>query len=56
MPEDEEILADAIEKLYENEDVREEMGKQARKIAEEQFDRPESYKKIVELIRELTEK
>ena len=56
MPEDEEVLADAIEKLYENEDVREEMGKQARKIAEEQFDRPESYKKIVELIRELTEK
>lgn len=56
MPEDEEVLADAIEKLYENEDVRKEMGKQARKIAEEQFDRPESYKKIVELIRELTEK
>ena len=56
MPEDEEVLADAIERLYENEKMREEMGKQARKIAEEQFDRPESYKKIVELIRELTEK
>ena len=56
MPEDEEVLADAIEKLYENEEMQEEMGKQARKIAEEQFDRPESYKKIVELIRELTEK
>ena len=56
MPEDEEILADAIEKLYENEDVREEMGKQARKIAEEQFDRPESYKKIVELIQVLIER
>ncbi len=36
--------------------MREEMGKQAIKIAEEQFDRPESYNKIVELIRELTEK
>ena len=56
MPEDEEVLADAIEKLYENEDVREEMGKQARKIAEEQFDRPESYKKIVELIQVLIER
>ena len=56
MPEDEEILADAIEKLYENEDVREEMGKQARKIAEEQFDKPESYKKIVELIQVLIER
>ena len=56
MPEDEEILADAIEKLYENEDVRKEMGKQARKIAEEQFDRPESYKKIVELIQVLIER
>ncbi|MBS4981626.1 MAG: glycosyltransferase family 4 protein [Lachnospiraceae bacterium] len=56
MPEDEEVLADAIERLYESEEMREEMGKKARKIAESQFDRPESYKKIVELIRELTEK
>ncbi len=30
------------------------MGEKARKIAEEQFDRPESYKKIIELIEELT--
>ena len=56
MPEDEEVLADAIERLYESEEMREGMGKKARKIAESQFDRPESYKKIVELIRELTEK
>ena len=55
-PEDVKILADAIEDLYENEEKRLEMGKKARKIAEEQFDRPKSYRKIVELIRELTEK
>lgn len=55
-PEDVKILADAIEDLYENEEKRLEMGKKAGKIAEEQFDRPKSYRKIVELIRELTEK
>ena len=55
-PEDVKILADAIEDLYENEEKRLEMGKKARKIAEEQFDRPKSYRKIEELIRELTEK
>lgn len=55
-PEDVKILADAIEDLYENEEKRLEMGKKARKIAEKQFDRPKSYRKIEELIRELTEK
>lgn len=54
MPEDVKILADAIEKLYEDETGRIEMGKRARSIAEEQFDRPQSYKKIIELIEELT--
>ena len=54
MPEDVKILADAIEKLYEDETRRIEMGKRARTIAEEQFDRPQSYKKIIELIEELT--
>lgn len=54
MPEDVTILADAIEKLYEDNAGREEMGRKARKIAEEQFDRPESYKKIIELVEELT--
>ena len=48
-------MADAIEKLYEDEAGRTEMGKKARTIAEEQFDRPQSYKKIIELIEELTE-
>lgn len=52
-PEDVNILADAIEKLYENEDQRLEMGKKARQIAEEQFDRPKAYRKIEELIRGL---
>ena len=33
---------------------RTEMGRRARTIAEEQFDRPQSYKKIIELIEELT--
>ncbi|HIX28981.1 MAG TPA: glycosyltransferase family 4 protein [Candidatus Blautia stercoravium] len=54
MPEDVKILADAIEKLYEDESARVKMGKRARTIAEEQFDRPQSYKKIIELIEELT--
>ena len=54
MPEDVKILADAIEKLYEDEPARAKMGKKARLIAEEQFDRPQSYKKIIELIEELT--
>ena len=32
------------------------MGLKARKVAREQFDRPQSYKKIERLIAELTEK
>lgn len=54
MPEDVKILADAIEKLYEDEPARAKMGKKARLIAEAQFDRPQSYKKMIELIEELT--
>lgn len=49
-PEDVGSLADAIEKLYKNEDKRCEMGRKARQIAEEQFDRPKSYRKILELL------
>ncbi len=55
MPENAEILADAIEKLYDHDKVRLEMGKKARKIAEEEFDRPKSYRKIEGLIRGLIE-
>ena len=53
-PEDVIILADAIEDLYDNVEKRKAMGVKAREIAEEQFDRPKSYRKIEELIRELT--
>lgn len=53
MPEDVNILADAIEDLYEDPEKCKEMGEKARKIAEEQFDRPQSYRKIEELIRGL---
>lgn len=54
LPEDVKILADGIVRLYEDEDGRKIMGEKARKIAQEQFDRPQSYKKIIELIEELT--
>lgn len=56
MPEDVEILAGAIEDLYNNDEKRLAMGKRAREIAEEQFDRPKAYQKIADLITELTEK
>lgn len=56
MPEDVNILADAIEDLCDNEEKRIQMGIRARKIAEEQFDRPKAYEKIEELIRGLIEK
>ena len=56
MPEDVEILAGAIEDLYHDDEKRLKMGKRAREIAEEQFDRPKAYKKIRNLIAELTEK
>lgn len=48
-----EILAEAILYFYKNKNICIQFGKNARKIAEEQFDRPESYKKIVNLINKL---
>lgn len=54
LPEDVKILADGILDLYKDEEGRKRMGERARKIAQEQFDRPQSYKKIIELIEELT--
>lgn len=51
--EDKLILADAILELYQDEPRRKRMGEKARKIAEEQFDRPNSYEKIVELMETL---
>ena len=52
-PEDASVLADAVERLYQDEAGRLEMGERAREIAEEQFDRPKSYRKIEALIRGL---
>ncbi len=54
LPEDVKILTDAIMDLYKDREGCRIMGEKARKIAEEQFDRPESYKKIIALIEELT--
>ena len=54
LPEDVKILTDAILDLYKDKEGCRIMGEKARKIAEEQFDRPQSYKKIIELIEELT--
>lgn len=51
--EDPEILKDAILYLYKNPDKAKELGHNARFIAETQFDRKESYKKIVQMIRML---
>ena len=54
LPEDVKILTDAIMDLHKDREGCRIMGEKARKIAEEQFDRPESYKKIIEMIEELT--
>ena len=45
-----EELADAIERLYNDAELRRKMGKASRKLAEEKFDRAKTYKKICELI------
>lgn len=55
MPEDVNILTDAVLDFYENPEKCRIMGEKAREIAERQFDRPQSYKKIEELIRRLIE-
>lgn len=49
-PED---LANKIEKLMRNKELRLEMGKNARKCAEEKFDRAQTYKKLVEAVKQL---
>ena len=45
-----EELAEAIEYLYKNEDLRKRLGENNRKLAEEKFDRKVTYLKIKELI------
>lgn len=54
--EDAKVLSEAIEKLFLDPDYCNEMGIKARKIAEMQFDRSASYKKIEELIEKLVTK
>lgn len=49
-PENPEALADVIEHLYRNPAKCQEMGGIARKIGEAQFDRPTSYKKIIDIV------
>lgn len=49
-------LVNAVEWMYENEAERNDMGNRARKIAEEQFDRPVSYGKIEAMISSLIAK
>lgn len=55
-PEDVRELVNAVEWMYENEAERNNMGNRARKIAEEQFDRPVSYGKIEAMISSLITK
>lgn len=54
--EDEKKLADAIYFIYSNGELAKQMGKAARKIAEEQFDRKNSYVVIVKLIDDILNK
>lgn len=49
-PENVEALADTIETLYRNPEKCAEMGGTARRIGEEQFDRPHSYQKIIRMV------
>lgn len=51
--EDKIILAEAILELYKDEGKRARMGERARQIAQEQFDRPYAYRKILELMERL---
>ena len=51
VPENEIDLANKIEELYHNEGRREIMGRNSRKLAELKFDREETYKKILGLIK-----
>ena len=52
--EDCKALSEAIIWLYNNKKIRDVMGKNARKIAESQFDRRTSFMKIIRMITELT--
>ena len=47
---DAEVLADKLQRLIKDDKLRMEMGKNARKCAEEKFDRQNSYNKLISLI------
>lgn len=49
-------MADAIERLVKDEALRLEMGKNARKCAEEKFDRAQTYRELVRLIQETAQR
>lgn len=49
-PEDPEVLANVIESLMKDPQKCAAMGETARRIGEEQFDRPRSYKKIIDMV------
>ena len=51
--EDAGVLADAVEQLNLNPEMRQVMGQKARVLAEQKFDRPRIYQKIVDMINEL---
>lgn len=48
---DPEDLAEKLLKLYENENLRKVMGQENRRLAEEKFDRSQTYQEIIELLR-----
>lgn len=50
---DAEEIANRILELYFNSELREEMGKNNRRLAEEKFNRKKTYKQIVELIKKI---
>ena len=52
-PEDPDALAKTIRELMENPEKCAEMGNAARRIGQEQFDRPHSYQKIIRVVDEL---
>lgn len=53
-PEDAQALADAVSALQDDPALRARMGENARRIAEEQFDRPVAYRRIIAMADRLT--
>lgn len=49
-PENTESLVDALDKLLDQPELRKEMGRNARKLAEEKFDREKTYREIIDCI------